>query len=393
MTSPPQIDAFIDSAFLHGAFAAFAVGGPAHNWAEWDLQSLLECTHLLLFSNVGLAPGPTHLGVAVYGHESKVAESFPQLIVRRPDISAAVRNTRLWLSRCPGALRHAWDDLSKDPKQLLWSDLRRRLFWEQHIRSNDGLFEPQYLPNIASTLSEHVTVAELQRIHSLSKIPAVVRYWARQKDRLEEACQIANMAYIVSSLIRGKHHEYVARHAHLQLIAHPHRKYVAGRTQRPHEVPIANSQQAFVKMIIGSDLLETREEHRRDEWIKYILRARALIAVDRLDLRHNINPEVAENRARDAARSIGLRGTAPWKEYVLTWTVTSNVMSWLTVFLGPWAGLLGGAGLTACRVFRKRGIGEDLVLLGTTKRDYARLASAVPGRIDRALVPDKGVNP
>ncbi len=321
---------------------------------------------------------------AVYGYESAFIENFPSLITDSEHHARARSNTKRWLSNPSKPLKRAWQVTQAFQNVEEWSNYRRKLFWENHIRSNNGLFEPEYLPKLAEVLD--ITVPDLKKIHTLSCDPKTVKRWS--KNKLDEASRIADLAYLLSSLVRGKYHEYHARAASLQLIAHPHRQSIAVKTNEHIDIPVSYSEQFFVKVLVGSALLHHNAEQRIKAWSDNILKARNLIRLNAIILPQTVIPEDAERYACEAAKRLELPGTRPWQVAIGTWATGAAIGSVLAVILAPWTSIIGGVIPPVYKRVKGRQLGEDLAKI-RGMRKYERLANSIPDRIDRALTSNK----
>ena len=205
---------------------------------------------------------------------------------------------------------------------------------------------------------------------------------------MDEASRIADLAYLLSSLVRGKYHEYHARAASLQLIAHPHRQSIAVKTNEHIDIPVSYSEQFFVKVLVGSALLHHNAEQRIKAWSDNILKARNLIRLNAIILPQTVIPEDAERYACEAAKRLELPGTRPWQVAIGTWATGAAIGSVLAVILAPWTSIIGGVIPPVYKRVKGRQLGEDLAKI-RGMRKYERLANSIPGRIDRALTSNK----
>jgi hypothetical protein len=119
-------------------------------------------------------------------------------------------------------------------------------------------------------------------------------------------------------------------------------------------LPVFNSEEYFVKAIIGSAMLETTSDRRAKAWVDNLVKARAAIERRAISLPRAAVDADAERLAAEAARA--------------------------------WAGPLGPITTAAYRQYRGASVGEDLArFLLDTKRRFRQLAGTVPGRISRLL--------
>jgi len=373
-------EGFIDSASIHGAIATLSRRG--HDLSAWDRQSLLDMTYLLLFSKIGVVPGPgAYRGASgLFGH---VISGLPSLEERRFRTEGALHATKSWLARTPFAFRGAWDRLRAQPEFPAWAAVTRELFWSHHVRMHTSLFNPDFTPHIALLLG--VSEAELNRINILSENESTVRQWVKTNLAGEDA-KLANDAYVAAALIRGRLHEYLASGSNLHLAAHPFRKPIERSLKSGRVEPVYNSEEYFVKIIIGSAFRETTEERRVKSWVENIARARASIQLGALALPQAAVDSDAERLAADAARNCRISASYSRIRRELEGAAAMMIGGLFTLGVSPWAGPLGPIAAASYRHYRGVSMGDDLAgFLIDTRRRFRRLARSVPGRIVRTF--------
>lgn len=372
-------EAFLDSSSLHDAFAALRIGKP-ELWTMWVHRCLVDSTYLLLFSNVQIIPGPASATrQPLPGDERALVSELPTL-VGPPISSQAGSKLRRWLSLPKSPLSSAWRKTIAEPEFEHWCALRRELFWEHHAQANIGLFNPEFISTMAPVLG--VSEKELREIHALSTNLDNVRSWANGGEK--SAAQLADQAYVLSGLIRGKFHEYTARDCQIQLAAHPSRAVIAGPTEDGIELPSTNTSQYFVRLLIGSALRE-RERHRVSTWRQNVLKARDALSRGSVKL-PNLADGDAEALAIRVARRIGIEVASRWQRRLLSGALETNLALYSSLLVGPW-GLMVAAGTRLYKLVRGRSVTDDLVTALVSDSEFDRLARAVPGRITRKLLP------
>lgn len=320
--------AFVDSASLHDAFGALIVGRKG-SWNEWGGRNLLDITWLFLFDNVTVIPGPGHRGSgAIPGYEQRLARRMPSLVAKRHAEAPAVANTKRWLRHRTGPLQAAWQKSRSEPPFQEWATQLRELWWPVHSAANGGLFNLSYLESLSGLLA--VSEGEIRRLHVGAK-PSVVRAWSRGSGG--DAAQLAGEAYLAAILIRGKHHEYLARAHGLQLFAHQFRESLS-RQAASADIPPTNSEQMFAQMLVGSALLERTADRRVDRWIENVMRARTAIQAEAFRLPDAIDDRDSLRSAADAARAIELPGASRSQIELLDWAIAE--------FLKPYLPISGG---------------------------------------------------
>jgi len=373
---------FVDSASIHGALAALSLHG-SENVSEWDRQCLLDTTYLLLFWKIGIVPGPP-------GEYKGASGPFEHLISKLPALEAAgfrrepaLSATKAWLTKEPGELRDAWKHLHAAPEFAAWATVGRELFWLHHVRMNASLFNPEFIPHISRLLGYELR--ELKRIERMSQDEHNVRRWVKTNLKGEDA-RIAWDAYVATALIRGRFHEYVAGRNNLHLSGHPLRRFVQRPLTPGRLLPVFNSEEYFVKAIIGSAMLETTSDRRAKAWVDNLVKARASIERRAISLPRVAVDADAERLAAEAARACGISASYSRVRRELEVATALGLTGLLTISVSPWAGPLGPITTAAYRQYRGASVGEDLArFLLDTKRRFRQLAGTVPGRISRLL--------
>ncbi len=385
-------NAFIDSALIHSALAALIAGAP-HRCSAWDGGSLLEATYLLMNGSVGMVPGPGPYGGAA-GYYGRVVSSFPEIEAQKFDRKIADQLTKAWVNRYPEKLEHAWKQLQGDAQFNEWWPIQREMFWGAHTQMHRALFNPEYIAPISKILG--CTEPELQRIHDLSQDVRVVNEWSK-KPTASEAVRLATQGWLLSALIRGRYHEFLARKGHLQLIAHRFRAGVGGKAGPPLMQNVYSSEEYLTKAIIGGALLESNADRRVAAWVENIKKTQVALLARKVALPDSMTQSDAENSATSAARIIGISSSPAYLHRAFDSGLSFGVGTLVAISVAPWAGptaLAAGyaakvASSGALQVYRhKRGrsAGEDLAkLVFATEGRFRRLISNVPGRIEREI--------
>ena len=375
---------FIDSASVHSALGALTVG-KTQKWTPWDRQSLHRATYLLMHGNIRVMSGPGPYAGA-HGPYSDVLAVFPELEEPKFSKEKAERKTKWWLSSYPEALSKAWEQSRKDPSFQEWSNLQRELFWIAHVRMYGALFNEEFIPYISKLLE--CSESDLSRVHSKSGDLKLVTRW---KDRLSsEDARLAERAWLLSALVRGRFHEYLARDTKQQLISHPYRRAVGAKLKAGPRLVVLNTEQELVNRIIGSALLETSADRRIHTWIENVARARKAISLRKIALPDAALGEDAEWFANQAAKRIGLPGSPARMRRELDWLAASGLGGLVALVIAPWAGIVT-VGISpliqqAYRHLRGASVGDDLAkLCFSTSRWYSRLGNSVPGRVEDEL--------
>jgi hypothetical protein len=377
---------FVDSASVHSAISTLLTGRK-REWTSWEQQSLLEVTYLLMSGNIRLSPGPSpYFGPS--GPIRHVIKRFPSLEATSRELDGRVEaKTRTWAARNPAQLKKALDDILREPVSVAWADVQIEHFWVNHVEMYGSLFNQDFIPQIARTLN--CSSNELERVHSLSSNLAEVRLWQKGKGD-KEVAELAKLSWLIACLIRGRYHEHLAEARGLHLVAHPFRKGIERDLGAGYREKVTSSAQYFIKMIIGSALLERNCERRIEQWVDNIDTARRAITLGTVQLGPAVLASDAERIAADAAKTIQLPCAARFIPRLLDYTVSVGLGSLVAITLSPWLALLPAGAQQAYRLLRRRSVGDDLTKMAlSTKAQFSALAGAVPGRIEREMVAPK----
>ena len=381
-------EGLVDSASIHSAIAALVLRDP-RKCDPWTNQVILDATYLLLHSNIGVVPGPGDYEGAS-GHFARIITQLPSLGRRRLDTEFACQATQQWLSRWPKVVEDAWTAVQSNPTLEEWGVISRRLFWLNHVQMHRYLFDADYLPTIAQLTG--ASLADLRRLHRISNDQSVVRRWQREKD-INDDFRLAEKAYRISALIRGKFHEFVARNSGVQLLPHPLRQYIPKKLAPSVEVPVTNSEQIFVKMLVGAALRETTQRSRVDAWVTYIRDARRALNGRSLYLPETETIDEAERRAADAVRAIGACTTPRLLRAVIDLALSTGGGLAVSLVIAPWLGPIVTVANWAFRFRTGAGLGDRLSRSATdTTRRFAKLAATLPGRIKRPVEHQRMLN-
>ena len=182
-----------------------------------------------------------------HGSFGRIVRKLPSLAPADLMRNAADTKVKMWLARWQKKLIDAWDSLSQDRDFNEWACFQQEFFWLDHVRYHGHLFNEEYI-GASLDLIDGCTESDLRKIHTLSADEATVGDWLKHPDR--EDSRIAKDAWLISSLIRGKYHEFVAKESEVHLVSHPFktRLWLDDQNQGPVE-PVYRTEEKFVKII------------------------------------------------------------------------------------------------------------------------------------------------
>lgn len=369
---------FIVSSAIHGALTPIVLGKEGR-WTAWDDGNVLLASYLLLHADIQMLPPPGQY-VGASGLYQEVLKRFPWLDATALSTAAASRSIKNWLTRYPHALNAAWRKAQIDPNFQDWARIQRELFWIDHARSFGGLFNAEYIPYIYPIMG--CSEADLQKVHLLTRNSTWVHQHGRGELTSEDA-KIAERAWLITSLIRGRYYEYLARSAGLHLMSHPYKMYAGVKLASGQTLDVLNSEEYLIKMIIGSAFLEKTPERRVRTWADNVEKARNAIALRAVALPGAVLDADAERQAADAAKTIGIQATSTRLHRALDYTVSVGMGLLFSIKLSPWGFLLAPAAQQIYRHLRERSIGEDIAkYVFSSRARFRKLARLTPGRIE-----------
>lgn len=366
----------IDLASMHSALVAVSLG-KHRPWPRWNTQSLIEVTHLLLRDDIRVLPGMRGGGNADELYQI-VLKYFHQLEFQARSRKSAQQKTIQWMRDDLEAANEAWDKAQEDEDLDAWLDLQRHFFWAAHVRRHKALFDKEFIPYIAPMLGcgeDH-----LNKVHSLSSDVQIVEEW-RRTDLSSPEAKLANSAWVLSGLVRGKFYEFLGSRKHVLL--HPFRRHLKYAVEGEETLPITNSEAYIIEIIIGSALLEKDEDARVNKWASNIdLVRRTVPRDDKGFLHQHDKDEDAEWYAYEVAKKIGIPTSSKRVEKYLKLATSLGIKAASFLTVDFW---MPGASLAAEKAYELRKgtslSGDIATKLLLTKSQYKRLADLGAGKI------------
>lgn len=378
---------FIDMSSLHSALCLVRQGRNSY-LSKWHGQSLLDVTYLLLHSNIRVIPRLGRPGGEA-GDTGTFLAALPNISTKTAHKKSAMKSTLSWLNEEQIRLNEAWLS-TKDDKQLWeWAVIQRDLKWEEQSETYGSLFDEEFIPVIAKTLQ--MTENDLRKIHLASGDTGQVKEWLKRGISSEDA-KVAESAWLVGGLVRGKYYENLAKASGMQLVAHPYRFRLSERLESCHTENVTRVEELFVKVLIASAQLERTPKRRIAAWGENIDRAKRALG-DKIFLLHETRRiSDAEENAYVALKRIGIVPGAKLYRRLLEGIVNWQIPALMAYSLSPWIttaglGIVGAtvaAGQVAYKHWRGISVGEEAAnFVFSNKLRFRWLAKSVPGRIHR----------
>jgi len=378
MSSP----GYIDSASLHMVILALHNGKPAE-WSQWTWETTQFVTCVLwALPTFAVPPDPSpHKGVGgPYGHILQELSVVFGGIDHHRD-SRALKLTKQWARRDPQARLSLCRSVQADPQFSLWLDSYIPFFWRWHARMHGALFTAEFIPEISLMLG--CRQSDLERVHELSGRESQVAEWVKKRPETE-SFRLASDAFAIATLLRGRHHDYAARNADIKIMHHPMREPLLRKIKRTHMFEISNTMQYVTNIIVAAALKQTGLKQKIHSWASNVLKVRAALADDRIDLRPKNRDDVALDSAIDAVRKSAVDVHPKTLDPLLDILMGLSVGALTGFTLAPWVGVPAGsaAGLVS-RVTQA----PARVVRGAyrAKHNLRRLARSNAGRVQRIM--------
>lgn len=154
-------------------------------------------------------------------------------------------------------------------------------------------------------------------------------------------------AYVVSALIRGRYHDYVARKSGQQIMHHPLRRGVLPTARGSHqEFPVANTERYFASIVLAAAFSQ-RRKLRVASWTDSVLSARRAMDAEELDLRPKEEENVALETAVRVAKQLDIRAHSSVLDRALETTAALGIGALTSFWLEGWVGFAVSAGVIA----------------------------------------------
>jgi hypothetical protein len=380
----------MDNTCIYEVVEALSSNGPAkcHLWA-W--KSAVEVTCVIVGSqHLRLAPSPTRDGLpsGQFGQLLLGLSEFVQTAEAAPAAAKSAKQaTKRWLRDHPGRVAETYRVTARSAEFRAWLDWFTRNVWEEHASRLGGLFDPDFIPQMVPILE--LPRGDLEKLwHISNDSPAVARLARRQPDT--PTFRSLQDAYVVSALIRGKYHDYVARKSGWQIMHHPLRATLlpAWGNRAGQEYPISGTEAYFANIILGSAYSHPRR-NRLNEWTTNVLAARCAWRAGIIDLRPKLTDDIALAAAVRAARQLDVPCHSRTLDRALEVAASLGVGGLSSFTLTGWESLAAAGGTAVIAYLAKDKEPSRRAISVITRRGgrLQALAKAGPGRIDRLWLP------
>lgn len=375
---------YIDSASIYEIIGLLRCKQPDETYG-WAWRSAIEATSTLIHSHhVIMSPAP-HVHGAASGPYGYLMQEISDLIeLEKPDPQKAIKaisNTKKWARKNPEEVLNAYETIKTDKNNFSnWLQGGISFSWTEHSNRLGGLFDFQFIPEISRILD--VPTDELEKVWNLSKNKKVLEDCSKNITD-ENNFSIMKDAYVVSALLRGRYHDYLARDSSLQIIHHPIRLPIlpSSKGKTRIEFPVSNVESYLSHIILASTFAEKSLNNKIKCWEENMRRVRKEALRGSIDLRQKDYDDVAYELALKAAEQSNIRIHSKLFTDALDATVALGVGVFTSFFLVGWSSFIVGG--IAYAASKKTEIGENAArLLGGRQNRLRDLANFEPGRIE-----------
>ena len=177
---------------------------------------------------------------------------------------------------------------------------------------------------------------EVLRVQSLSSDARFIAALAARRPESDDFRLIRD-AYVVSSLLRGRYHDYAAENSQMQILAHPVREPIYRPLRSASRIPIqiSNTQRYLANITVAAAFGERSHETRvASVGVENVLRLRR--GRDQINLAQKDRDETARDTAVEAARKVGVRVHSRLLENVLDAGIGLGSAALTSFALVPW---------------------------------------------------------
>ncbi|MGD0578871.1 MAG: hypothetical protein ABSC08_08075 [Bryobacteraceae bacterium] len=380
-----MVEGFIDSASAYEVILVLARPKPEQSYKmEWD--STLAVTATLINTDyIRLAPSPQPEGAAsgAYGvFLSGVEPAISRIVLPEDQATAALQKTRKWAGDNVAKLRSVLRDFtyppSGEPTQAgLWLEAHIGNEWHEHVLRRGALFDREFATQLARVLD--IQPHEVVKIWSLASDPRFVATLAARRPDSDDFRLIRD-AFVVSSLLRGRYHDYAAEISKTQLLSHPVRESVYRRPGSGSriQIQVSNTERYLANIVVAAAFGETSHERRVALWVENVLKLRR--GRDQVNLAQKDRDETARDTAIEAARKFEVRAHSRLLENVLDVGIGLGSAALTSFALLPWESMIIGSAISAFSVQKK--LGERVMAATMSTGRLNQLSKLVPGRVE-----------
>jgi hypothetical protein len=383
-----MIREYVDSSSTYEIVSVFREDQPEDTY-EWGWQSALAVTSsIITVPKLTIPSQPRIINKASgpYGQLTKELSNF--LVQDRhnnnsdkkyiDNVNSAKRLAKSWAARNPEKLRNAYGNIKKDPSYDLWMEGYRTHSWTEHATRLDGLFDPEFVPQISKVLD--IETNKISNLWEFSRHPKNLDYLVK---RGGDELQLMEDAHIISGLIRGRYYDHMAKSSGNQILQHPFRRnLVLDKSQGKEDMAFCttNVEKYLSNIILAGAYAEKTQKKRITCYTENVYRARMAVINGDVDLGLVESDDAALERAIESAKVSNIRVHPRWIERALDACHLMGITS-IGFILSPWESATFG--IIDYSISKRINIDQMIPqrIYGRKKRLHD-LALSMPGRIE-----------
>lgn len=333
---------WVDSASVTHVVQAYDVWPKKSFPCGWTVPRLV--TSLLISpNNIGLAPGVSENKILSKGPIGDVTKGLLKSgVISRPATNDSMIKKALCQSQeqanihC-SYLRRKFSELRQSNETQLWMDWSIRSAWEEHAQNFGGLIDTEFISQLARILE--TTEKDLRKLQLQTSKPATVK----ELVKLQPDTDLFNMIYncfLLGLLLRGFYHDFIAKRRAEHIAHHPLRMAFLQPTQgEPLVFDQTSTENYLTNIVLHDALCEKTLKGRLERWVNNIKRIQEanIPHHEKIDLREKDEPELALEKAVEAAKTVNIYVHSNELEEFLAGTAkaTIDIVSYLlTPFVG-----------------------------------------------------------
>ena len=256
---PKVTQSYIDSATTYEVLPLLSAA-QANDAYPWAWQNTVAATSMLINTpHLLMAPAPVlRSGAAgLYGQLTLGLADFMSHYRPAPaDARDALQKTKRWARKNVGKVQSAYAKLMADTTNYQrWLDWRITNAWVENAARLGGLFNADFIPELSKIMN--VPEADLIRVRHLSSDVREVSGYVNRRSPHDDF-QLLTDAYILSALLRGRYHDFIARKSGLQIVHHPLREGVLSKPKRTDHknFSVSNTERYLSNIVLASAFME-----------------------------------------------------------------------------------------------------------------------------------------
>ena len=264
--------AFMDSALLHGAVAAFYRSHA--QMSQWERYSLAMMTLGLWFHRGLRIQAGTYEGTSTFDCALRELGAVRAQPAMSEDYDECLRKTNEWATGNVADVRQSVGRMQTDPSYDSWIDWSVEHAWDEHRRRHGGLIDASMLEPLRIVL-DLPSLQAAQQLVADAQNPVYVNQWVEAG--AAKAPEEVVKGYLISALLRGVVNHELRYRDGSQYAFHPFRRAILPTGKASGQSLVPYTARWLASMIINGafDLHDPRE--RALCWAQNVTRVRLAV--------------------------------------------------------------------------------------------------------------------